>query len=191
MTLEHSALVLVDIQNDFCPGGALAVRDGDRIIGPVNRLMAQFDMIVDCRDWHPANHRSFRSQGGPWPPHAVAGTLGAELHPNLDPSRITHHVHKADTPDRDSYSEFDGHDQHGRTLDDVLKSHHVHTLYLVGLATDYCVRATALDGLSRGYTVCVITDAVGAVNIDPGDGDRALTEMASRGAQLISSRDVS
>jgi nicotinamidase/pyrazinamidase len=190
MALENSALLLVDIQNDFCPGGALPVRDGDRIIEPVNRLMRRFDVILESRDWHPADHCSFRAQGGPWPVHCVPGSRGAELHPGLDQSRITHHLRKADTRENDSYSEFAAHDEQGRSLDGLLKTHHVQTLYVVGLATDYCVRATVLDGLSRGYTVRVVTDAIGAVNVHPGDGDRALAEMVSRGARLTTSGEV-
>jgi nicotinamidase/pyrazinamidase len=122
--------------------------------------------------------------------HCVAGTPGAELHPGLDQSRIIHHLRKADTRESDSYSEFAAHDEQGRTLDELLKSHRVQTLYVVGLATDYCVRATVLDGLERGYKVCVVTDAVDAVNVHPGDGERALAEMASRGAQLVRSEDI-
>jgi len=188
--LTNSALLLVDIQNDFCPGGALAVPDGDRIIGPVNRLMPLFEMIVDCRDWHPRDHCSFWPQGGPWPPHCIPGTQGAELHPALNQSRITHRFRKADTRERDSYSEFSGHDEHGHSLDDILKRHRTRKLYVVGLATDYCVRATVLDGLARGYEVYVVTDAVRAVDVKPGDGDRALAEMARQGARLVSSREV-
>jgi nicotinamidase/pyrazinamidase len=186
----NAALVLVDVQNDFCPGGALAVREGDQVVPALNRLMPLFPVVIAGQDWHPEKHCSFKSQGGPWPPHCVQGTRGAELHPGLDQSRIAHYVRKADAPERDSYSEFNGHDETGHTLDALLNKHGVKTLYVGGLATDYCVRATVLDGLARGYEVYVITDAVRAVNVRPNDGEKALLEMAARGARLVTSDEL-
>jgi len=190
MRRDSSAMLLVDVQNDFCPGGALAVSDGDRIIEPINRLMPQFDMIVDCRDWHPPDHCSFTAQGGPWPPHCVPGTPGAELHQSLDQSRITHHIRKADTRECDFYSEFSGHDEHGRSLDDLLKCCGIASLCVVGLATDYCVKETVLEAIDRGYEVCVVTDAVRPVDVHPGDGEKALKAMAAKGARLLPGKDV-
>jgi nicotinamidase/pyrazinamidase len=185
---KNAALVLVDIQNDFCPGGALAVRDGDEIVPIVNQLILHFPVVVATLDWHPADHCSFRVQGGPWPPHCVQGSRGAELHPDLDTSRITFNVRKAFTRDKDEYSEFAGVDEKGRSLRELLRN--VKQLYFVGLATDYCVRATALDALKLGYEVFVVTDAVRAVNVKPGDGKRALAEMERAGAHLGTSAEL-
>lgn len=183
MKFDDAALVLVDIQNDFCPGGALAVADGDQVVPVANRLMPKFPVVVATQDWHPPDHCSFQAQGGPWPPHCVQGTPGAELHPGLDASRITARVKKGSERDRDSYSGFPG-------LDDVLRANRVQRICVMGLATDYCVRATVLDGLKRGYEVSVVTDGVRAVNARPDDGATALKEMAAAGAKLVESRQL-
>jgi nicotinamidase/pyrazinamidase len=185
-----TALILVDIQNDFCPGGALAVAEGDQIVDVVNRVAGAFPLVISTQDWHPADHISFKERGGPWPPHCVQGTEGAALHPALDLSQIAVQVRKAATADEDVYSGFDATDKESLGLDEVLKSNGVRTLYIAGLATDYCVRATVLDGLMNGYDVYVITDAVRAVNVNPGDGQKALEEMASRGARLVTSNQI-
>jgi nicotinamidase/pyrazinamidase len=187
---EDAALVLVDIQNDFCPGGTLAVEEGDQIVPIVNRLMPLFPLVISTYDWHPANHVSFKDRGGPWPPHCVQGTRGAELHPDIDSDRIDMHFRKASTPDKDEYSEFAGYDEEGRTLDEVLKSENVKRLFVVGLATDYCVRATVLDGLKSGFDVYAVTDAMRAVNVNPDDGAKALEEMAQSGAHLVTSDKI-
>jgi nicotinamidase/pyrazinamidase len=187
---KDSALILVDIQNDFCPGGALAVAEGDRIVEPVNRLMPHFPLVISTQDWHPANHVSFKAQGGPWPPHCVQGTRGAELHPDLETQTIAHYLRKASSPDKDDYSEFEGKDEQGRSLDQVLKSHNVKRIFAVGLATDYCVLATVLDGLKLGYEVVAITDSMRAVNVEPGDGARALRQMSEAGANLVTSEYI-
>jgi nicotinamidase/pyrazinamidase len=188
--LKDSALILVDIQNDFCPGGALAVAEGDRIVEPVNRLMPHFPLVISTQDWHPANHVSFKAQGGPWPPHCVQGTRGAELHPALETQTIAHYLRKASSPDKDDYSEFEGKDDQGRSLDQVLKSHNVKRIFAAGLATDYCVLATVLDGLKLGYEVVAITDSMRAVNVEPEDGARALRQMSEAGANLVTSDDI-
>jgi nicotinamidase/pyrazinamidase len=187
---ESSALVMVDIQNDFCPGGALAVAEGDRIVEVVNRLVPAFQLIISTQDWHPADHISFKEQGGPWPPHCVQGTVGAELHAALDQAWISYYFRKASSPDKDAYSEFEGTDDEGRTLDEALKSNDIKRIYVVGLATDYCVKATVLDGLKHGYDVYVVTDAVRAVNVAPDDGQKAVEEMASAGAHLVTSDQI-
>jgi nicotinamidase/pyrazinamidase len=188
--LESSALVMVDIQNDFCPGGALAVAEGDRIVEVVNRLVPEYQLIISTQDWHPADHISFKEQGGPWPPHCVQGTAGAELHAALDQAGINYYFRKASSPDKDAYSEFEGTNDEGRTLDEVLKSNDIKRIYVVGLATDYCVKATVLDGLKHGYDVYVVTDAVRAVNVAPDDGQKAVEEMASAGAHLVTSDQI-
>ena len=187
---QSSALILVDIQNDFCPGGALAVACGDQIIEAVNRLMPEFPLVISTQDWHPADHVSFKARGGPWPPHCVQGTEGAELHKALDRERIGYNFRKASSPDKEAYSEFEGTDAAGITLDEALKSHAVKRIYVVGLATDYCVKATVLDGLKYGYEVYAVTDAMRAVNVSPDDGARALREMERAGARLVTSDQI-
>jgi nicotinamidase/pyrazinamidase len=185
-----SALVLVDIQNDFCPGGALAVNEGDQIVGSVNRLIAEFPLVISTQDWHPSDHISFKQRGGPWPPHCVQGTHGAELHSDLCTDTIAHYFRKASSADKDDYSEFAGKDDQGRSLDEVLRSHQVKKLYVVGLATDYCVLETVLDGLKYGYEVFAVTDAMRAVNVKPADGEEALQRMAGGGAHLVTTDEV-
>jgi len=187
---KDAALILVDIQNDFCPGGALAVAEGDKVVPVVNRLMPHFPLVVSTLDWHPANHVSFRDQGGPWPPHCVQQTFGAELHPALDRQQIEHTFRKASTPERDAYSEFEGVDDAGGSLDQYLKARGVNRVYVAGLATDYCVRATVLDALRLGYETFVVTDAVRAVNVQPDDGAKALAEMQAQGARLVASNEM-
>jgi nicotinamidase/pyrazinamidase len=190
MKFDNAALILVDIQNDFCPGGALAVAGGDEVVPVANRLIPKFPVVVSTQDWHPADHCSFHAQGGPWPPHCVQGTPGAELHPALDKSRITFAVRKAFTREADAYSGFAGVDEHGRSLDQLLRERGVTALYVVGLATDHCVRATVLDALTHGYKVTVVTDGVRAVNVKPDDGATALKQMAQAGAKLAESAEL-
>jgi len=185
-----TAFILVDIQNDFCPGGALAVPGGDTIIPVVNRLSPLFRSIIATMDWHPADHCSFKDQGGRWPPHCIQNTRGASLHPAVDVSRISRYVRKATSRDRDEYSEFGGVDEQNRSLDEILKEAGIATLYVAGLATDYCVRATVLDGLRLGYVVYAITDAMRPVEVNAGDGDRTLREMTEAGARLITSVEI-
>ena len=187
---QDSALILVDIQNDFCPNGALAVTEGDLIVPIVNRLISRFPLVISTQDWHPANHISFKAQGGPWPPHCVQGTAGAELHADLKTDTIALYFRKASSPDKDDYSEFAGKDEQGRSLDEVLKGYGVKKIYVVGLATDYCVLETVLDGLKHGYEVYAVTDAMRAVNVNPDDGEKALYKMVSSGAHLVTSEVI-
>ena len=187
---QESALILVDIQNDFCPGGALAVNEGDLIVPIVNRLIPRFPLVISTQDWHPADHISFKAQGGPWPPHCVQGTPGAELHPDLTTDTIAHYFRKASSPEKDDYSEFAGKDEQGCSLDEVLRGHGVKRIYVVGLATDYCVLETVLEGLKYGYDVYAVTDAMRAVNVNPDDGEKALYRMASSGANLVTSEVI-
>ena len=188
--LKDTALILVDIQNDFCPHGALAVNEGDQIVPIVNRLIPEFPLVISTQDWHPSDHISFQERGGPWPPHCVQGTRGAELHPDLETETIAEYFRKASSPNKDDYSEFEGRDDRGRTLDALLKSRGVNKLYVVGLATDYCVLETVLDGIKYGYDVSVVTDATRAVNVNPDDGEKALRKMAQSGAHLVTSDGV-
>jgi nicotinamidase-related amidase len=190
LELTDAALILVDIQNDFCPGGALAVKEGDKIVEPVNKLISRFPLVISTQDWHPANHVSFIEQGGPWPPHCVQGSPGAELHADLDTAKIMHYFRKASSPDKDDYSEFAGKDEQGRSLNEVLQSRGVRRLYVVGLATDYCVLETVMDGLKYGYDVYAVADAMRAVNVAPDDGTKALQKMEDSGAHLVTSDQV-
>jgi nicotinamidase/pyrazinamidase len=185
-----TALILVDIQNDFCPGGSLAVPEGDQIVEVVNNLAPAFHFVAATCDWHPPNHVSFKQQGGAWPPHCVQGTPGADLHPNLDQSNVDLIVRKGYSPDKDTFEGLDAVSQTGDSLDKILKGNDVSSVYVAGLATDYCVKATVLDGLKKGYRVFAVTDAMRAVNLDPGDAERAFNEMTAAGAQLVTASQV-
>ncbi len=181
------ALVVVDVQRDFLPGGALAVPEGDAVIAPLNRCLAEWQArglpIFLTRDWHPPDHCSFRAQGGPWPPHCVAGTEGAAFDPRLVVPASAAVVSKATTPERDAYSGFDGTDLEAR-----LRAAGVRRLFIGGLATDYCVLATVRDARARGFAVVVLRDAIRPVEVHPGDGRRAEEEMARLGATLVRQR---
>ncbi len=184
--MGHSdCLLIVDLQNDFCSGGSLVVKEGDQIVEPINHLMKSFSVIGTTQDWHPPNHCSFKKQGGPWPPHCIQNTLGAELHPRLDKTRLQFRILKAQLPEREAYSGFEG-----SVLDEELKKRHIQRIFIAGLTTDYCVRTTALDALCLGYETVVITDLTRAVNLKPGDGDRALKEIQQAGAILVISKEM-
>jgi nicotinamidase/pyrazinamidase len=190
----RDALVVVDLQNDFCPGGALAVRDGDAIVPVVNRYLERFASagapVFLTRDWHPPVTTHFQAYGGVWPPHCVQGTRGAEFHPGLKPPAGAEIVSKGMDPTRDSYSAFQAEDPAGQPFPAVLTSRGVRRLYVGGLATDYCVRASVLDALNAGFEVVVLSDAIGAVDLKPGDGARAMEEMRSAGAKFATVNDV-
>ncbi|HWF26705.1 MAG TPA: nicotinamidase [Solirubrobacteraceae bacterium] len=173
------ALIVVDVQNDFCPGGALAVRGGDEILDEVNRLAAQAPLVIATRDWHPSDHRSFAEQGGPWPVHCVRDTPGAQLHPGLL-TRIDATIDKGQTPEREGYSGFEH-----TALESLLRDHGVKTVDIVGLALDYCVKATALDARKAGFDVVVHRDATRAVNVAPGDDERAVEELRAAGVKVV------
>lgn len=178
------ALLMVDVQRDFLPGGALAVADGDAIIPPANAYMTAFSArglpIAMTRDWHPPDHCSFQPQGGPWPPHCVRDTLGADWPANLEIPPGSHVVSKAMAQDRDAYSGFDG-----TALEAMLRELGVTRVFVAGLATDYCVRATVLDARKLGFEAVVLADAVRGVEAHPGDSARALDDMTSHGATLF------
>lgn len=178
---EKDALIIVDLQNDFCPGGALAVPEGDKIVPVLNAYIERFSnsksLIVATRDWHPENHISFAEQGGIWPKHCVQNTKGAEFHPDLKLPSDSIIVSKATEPDKEAYSGFDG-----TNLDKLLKGKGVTRLFVGGLATDYCVRATVLDALRLGFCVFLLLDAIKGVNVQPEDSERAIVEMLEKGA---------
>ena len=175
------ALIIVDFQNDFTPGGALAVSGGDEIAQRVNELAAddRFDLVLATRDWHPGDHGSFAHQGGPWPPHCVQDTEGAELHPSLDRERVQVIVDKGQDPTTEGYSGFEATD-----LEQLLRDRGIDKVTIVGLATDYCVKNTALDALSQGFEVTVDSQGVRGVEVNEGDSDRALAELREAGATV-------
>ncbi|MEN9358639.1 MAG: bifunctional nicotinamidase/pyrazinamidase [Verrucomicrobiota bacterium] len=196
-----TALILVDIQNDFCPGGALAVPDGDAVLAKANAAMADHDLVVATQDWHPANHGSFAANhpgkapfqvvqlaGLPqvlWPVHCVQGTPGAEFHPGLDLSRVTKVFPKGTDPAIDSYSGFFDNGQRQSTgLGEWLKAQGVDAVSICGLATDYCVRATALDALRLGFRVRLLLDACRGVGLSPDDIPAAIDEMRKEGVEI-------
>ena len=178
-----AALLVVDVQNDFCPGGALAVKEGDKVIPILNEWIRAAESaaapVFASRDWHPANHISFRDRGGPWPPHCIQGTAGAEFHRDLKLPEGAQVISKADAPDRESYSAFGSTD-----LADRLRRAGIRRLWIGGLAQDYCVRETALDALREGFTVHIIVDATRPVDVTPEDGARALEAIRQAGGLL-------
>lgn len=187
---RQDALVVVDVQNDFCPGGALGVERGDEVVHALTRYAERFARagapVFASRDWHPERTTHFKEWGGVWPPHCVQGTRGAEFHPGLRlPSSATV-LSKGMDPNEDAYSCFQARDASGRPFADVLAALGIRRLFVGGLATDYCVKATALDALRAGFEVVVLEDAVRAVNLTPGDDRRALDEMTGAGARLAS-----
>ena len=174
------ALIIVDVQNDFCSGGALEVPDGDAVVERVNRLADGVPFVVATRDWHPPDHTSFAPQGGPWPIHCVRGTPGAQLHPGVDTGRIDTIVDVGHEPDQDGYSGFEDSE-----LEQVLREHEVDTVHVAGLALDYCVKATALDAKRLGFDTVVHLDATRAVEVRPGDGERAIAELRDAGVRVV------
>jgi nicotinamidase/pyrazinamidase len=202
-----NALIIVDVQNDFCPGGALAVPEGDRVVPVINRLQPQFNLVVATQDWHPPDHGSFaashegRKPGEVielagleqilWPVHCVEHTQGADFHADLDRARIAAVFQKGTDPGIDSYSGFfdNGH-RKATGLAEYLKERRVADLYLCGLATDYCVKFTALDAVGLGFATYLIENACRGVNLQPDDVVRAVKEMRSAGVRVIRSGDV-
>ena len=173
---SDDALIVVDVQRDFCPGGSLAVPDGDQVVPVINRLAPKFQTVVTTHDSHPPDHSSFSRHGGPWPDHCVEGTPGWELHPDLelDPH---HKVFKGRDREVDGYSGW------SPELADFLSRRGTARVVVVGLALDYCVQATALDARAAGYEVVVLTDATRAVNVKPDDGERALDGLRAAGVR--------
>lgn len=181
------ALIVVDVQNDFCPGGSLAVANGDEVIAPLNDLIKQFldggEPVFKTRDWHPPKTKHFTDYGGTWPIHCVQNTKGAEFHPDLlDDPRITV-ISKGFDDSADGYSGFDG-----TQLAQMLRDAGVSEIWVGGLATDYCVKETVLSGLREGFTVKALGDAMRPVNVKPDDGRKAIEEMSAAGAEILGSQ---
>lgn len=186
---DKSVLLLADLQVDFCPGGALGVPGGNEIIQTVNDYVRLFHSqklpIIATRDWHPPNHCSFKDQGGPWPVHCVQTSRGAQFHPDLIVPPGTAIVSKATDPKKEAYSAFEG-----TTLEERLRDMNAKTLFVAGLATDYCVRQTVLDACKLGFRVVVLEDAVRGIDAMPGDCERAIGEMRAAGAVFAKARDL-
>jgi nicotinamidase/pyrazinamidase len=184
---KNSALIIVDMQKDFCEGGALPVKGCSSLIPTINTLVKIFEdselPIIASRDWHPQNHISFKKRGGPWPPHCIQGTEGTEFHPDLKIPGNTIIISKGYLPDRDAYSAFDGTELHY-----ILSLKGVKRLFVTGVATEYCVKATAADALKLGYEVIVLEDCIAPVS--PEDGDKALQELLKKGAVIATSSEV-
>ena len=196
------ALIVVDVQNDFCPGGALAVRDGDAVVPLINVAMNEYDLVVATQDWHPANHLSFavnhegknvgeviELNGQPqvlWPAHCVQNSAGAEFHPDLNAAKFARIFHKGELRHVDSYSGFfDNDHQHQTGLCKYLQEQNVDEVTVCGLATDYCVKATALDAIELGFTTRLLSAACRAVNLQSGDSERAIEELRAAGVEII------
>ncbi len=186
---KTDALIIVDVQNDFLPGGSLAVASGDQIVPVLNDYIERFAAkelpIFATRDWHPPDHCSFQSRGGPWPPHCIAGTRGAQFAIDLNLPRQVRIISKATDPDLEVYSGFDRTD-----LEKQLRQLGIRRLFIGGLATDYCVLNTVRDACRAGFEVCLLRDAVCAVNVNPGDEQKALDEMQRLGAGFITLKDL-
>ena len=185
----RDALVVVDVQNDFCPGGSLPVKTGAEVASTMTRVAAEFDkrgaQVFVTQDWHPAGHSSFADNGGPWPPHCVQGGRGAELHANLQLPDGWVGIKKGSDPAIDAYSGFLDSD-----LEQRLKAAGATRLFVGGLATDYCVLNTVLDAQRIGFETYLLTDAIGAVDVEPGDGERAIARMAEAGAVAITTAEA-
>jgi nicotinamidase/pyrazinamidase len=179
------ALLIIDFQNDFTSGGALEVPEGDEIAGPVRRLAEHFDLIAATRDWHPPDHASFEAQGGPWPVHCVRDTHGAAFHPAMQGIEIDAVVDVGQGREDEGYSGFEN-----SALARILREHDAEEVYVCGLATDYCVRASAVDACREGFDVTVVEDAVRGVEVNPGDSERALQDMREAGARIAGSAEV-
>ncbi len=195
--MAHDALIVVDVQNDFCPGGALAVPDGDSVVPVLNEYIRAFvdrgAPVFASRDWHPRVSRHFRDYGGVWPIHCVQGTSGAEFHPDLHLPSNTPHVlvvSKGEDPEEDAYSAFQARVEGSVPLAEALRERGVEHVYVGGLATDYCVRATVLDALAQGFRATFLADASRGVNLQPHDSERAIEEMVRAGADVATLRQV-
>lgn len=188
------ALLIVDLQNDFCPDGALAVPQGDKIVPNINKYLKIFSKnklpIFATRDWHPKKTKHFKAYGGLWPAHCIQNTKGAQFHPKLKLSKETILLYKGMDPDKDSYSAFQAQDKEGSSLLKLIRILGVRELYIGGLATDYCVKFSAQDALKRGLKVKILMDAIKGVDPKPQDSENAVTEMVRLGAKKITLKDL-
>lgn len=188
-----AALIVVDVQNDFCPDGALGVESGDEIIPVLNRYIDKFRAaglpVIATRDWHPVKTTHFKEYGGVWPAHCIQDTRGAAFHADLHLPDDVILVSKGMGADEDSYSAFHGKDDSGTPLSKLLRGFGVERIFVGGLATDYCVKYTALEGMKEGFTVVVLGDAIRGVNLQPDDSEKALVAVRDAGAAKLGSID--
>jgi nicotinamidase/pyrazinamidase len=184
-----TALIVVDVQNDFCPGGPLAAPQGDQVVPVLNRYIKKFETvsawIIATRDWHPANHSSFKPNGGIWPIHCVQNTAGSEFHPDLHLPQNVMIISKGTDPDREAYSGFQG-----TPLTNLLKERKIQTVWIGGLATDYCVKSTVLDAVKAGFAVRFLEDASRGVGVQQGDIEKAQEEIIKSGARKLTLDDI-
>jgi len=188
------ALLIVDVQNDFCPGGALGIKDGDEIIPVINKYIKIFAAkklpIFASRDWHPKKTTHFKKFGGVWPKHCIQDTKGATFHPKLKLPKEAILLYKGMDPEKDSYSAFQAQDQNGMSLPNLLKILDIKELYIAGLATDYCVKFTTHDAIREGFKVKILLDAIKGVNLKPNGSENAIREMVKIGAKKITLKDM-
>ena len=188
----NDALVIIDVQNDFCPGGALAVAEGDQVVPVLNRYIKKFTQeklpVFATRDWHPAKTKHFKAYGGLWPPHCIQGTKGAEFRADLALPEDAVIVSAGMAADEEGYSGFDGKNEKGLALSELLHASRIERIFVGGLATDYCVKQTVLDALKQGFKVVLLEDAVRGVNLQPDDSQRAIEEMLRAGADSEAGR---
>lgn len=188
------ALLIVDVQNDFCPGGALAVPEGDKIVSTINKYIRIFAKkklpIFATRDWHPVRTKHFKDFGGLWPVHCIQNTKGAAFHPDLKLPKEAILLYKGMDPEEDCYSSFSAQDLSGQPLFKLLKRMGITEIYIAGLATDYCVKFTAREALKGRFKVKILLDAIKGVNLNPGDSEKAIKEMVKQGAKKVTLKDM-
>lgn len=188
------ALLVVDVQNDFCPGGALAVPQADKTIANLNKYIKIFSKnklpIFASRDWHPVKTKHFRDFGGSWPVHCIQNTEGAAFHPKLRLPREVILLYKGMDPEKDSYSCFQAEDQRGMSFSSILKLFGIKEIYIGGLATDYCVKFSANDAIKQGFKVRLLMDAIKGVNLEPDDSEKAIKQMVKNGAKKLILKDI-
>ena len=191
---KDKALLIVDMQNDFCPGGALAVPEGDKIVPVINKYIKIFQkkkaLVFATRDWHPVRTKHFKDFGGIWPVHCIQNTLGAAFHPKLKLPKGAILLYKGMDPQKDAYSAFQAEDTSGTSLPKLLKLYGLQELYIAGLATDYCVRFSARDALKHGFKVRILADAIKGVDLKPKDSENAIKEIVKLGAKKMTLKNM-
>ncbi len=186
---KSKALVVVDVQKDFCPGGSLAVPKGDKVVSVLNKYIDSFlkksELIFFSRDWHPLKTKHFKESGGNWPPHCVQNTDGARFHPDLTIPERAIIISKGMNPDIEGYTVFQGKDDQNRQFEEILKNKEIEELFVGGLATNFCVKHTILDALDKGYKVNLLTDAIRGIDLEEGDTEKAIHQMAEKGVEKV------
>jgi nicotinamidase/pyrazinamidase len=192
--MSDKALVIVDVQNCFCPGGSLPVKDGDQVVPIINDYIERFTAlglsVYATRDWHPEVTKHFKEYGGQWPPHCIQNTPEAQFHPDLKLPEGTEVISAGMQPNEEGYSGFEGTNDEGIGLEESLRTRGVMHLYICGLATDYCVKHTAIDAVREGFRTTLLIDAVRGVDVEPGDSERAVEEMKQAGVEMMTHQQV-